>query len=136
MRISDWSSDVCSSDLHVPGLGFNGTRSLSPLRHALRVTGGVSLAGQEHTGQFFANQARPDYVLRTDKSLDGEQVENLRSQIDEKHGEASGQGSRPMLLQGGLDVKALTLPSKDAEIGRAHVGTPDTNTNLVGRLLF
>src|SRR3546814_1310035 len=38
--------------LHVPGLGFNGTRSLSPLRHALRVTGGVSLAGQEHTGQF------------------------------------------------------------------------------------
>src|SRR3546814_20363787 len=84
MRISDWSSDVCSSDLHVPGLGFNGTRSLSPLRHALRVTGGVSLAGQEHTGQFFANQARPDYVLRTDKSLDGEQVENLRSQIDEK----------------------------------------------------
>src|SRR3546814_2237137 len=32
--------------LHVPGLGFNGTRSLSPLRHALQVTGGVSLAGQ------------------------------------------------------------------------------------------
>lgn len=102
--------------LHVPGLGFNGTRSLSPLRHALRLTGGVSLAAQEHTGQFFANQARPDYVLRMDKSLDVEQVENLRSQIDEKHGAASGQGSRPMLLQGGLDVKALTLPSKDAEL--------------------
>src|SRR3546814_10447222 len=33
MRISDWSSDVCSSDLASPGDWINSTRSLRFLRH-------------------------------------------------------------------------------------------------------
>lgn len=102
--------------LHVPGLGFDGTRSLSPLRHALSMTGGVALAAQEYSGQFFGNQARPDYALRTEQTMDREQLELLREQVNEQHARSRGMGGRPMLLQGGLDIKAITLPNKDAEL--------------------
>jgi HK97 family phage portal protein len=102
--------------LHVTGLGFNGWRSISPLRYALQMVGGVAIAAQDYSGQFFANQARPDYVLRTDHNLAQPTIDNLREQVIEKHSQQRGQGHLPMVLQGGLDVKTLTLPNKDAEL--------------------
>jgi HK97 family phage portal protein len=102
--------------LHVPGLGFNGTRSLSPLRYALQMAGGVSLAAQDFSGQFFANQARPDYGLRTEQKLERADIEILREQVDEYHSRARGKASRPMILTGGLDITTITLPNKDAEL--------------------
>ncbi|MDF0540793.1 phage portal protein [Sphingobium sp. H39-3-25] len=104
--------------LHVPSLGFDGTRSLSPLRYALQVAGGVSLAMQDYSGQFFANQARPDYALVApqEKRFDKEQIEHLRAQIDEKHAQRNGQGGKPMLLTGGMDIKTITMPNRDAEL--------------------
>jgi HK97 family phage portal protein len=111
MRVLD-QDDV----LHVTGWGFDGIRSVSPLRHALRMTGGVTLAAQDYSGQFFANQARPDYVLATDQSLSEEQVSHLRSQIDEKHARARGQAFRPMVLQGGLKIETVSLTNEDAEL--------------------
>jgi HK97 family phage portal protein len=101
--------------LHVTGLGFNGTRSLSPLRHALSMSAGVALAAQNYAGQFFANNARPDYALVSQAKMDAVQVELLRAQVDEQHSQARGRGSRPMLLSGGLDIKQISLPSKDVE---------------------
>ncbi len=102
--------------LHVPGWGFDGIRSLSPLRHALRMAGGVALATQDFSAQFFANQARPDYVLSTDATLKTEQLEELRQQVTERHSRASGNASRPMLLQGGMKVQAVSLSNEDAEL--------------------
>lgn len=104
--------------LHVPSLGFDGTRSLSPLRYALQSAGGVSLAMQDYSGQFFANQARPDYALVSpaDKKLDQAQIEQLREQVDAKHANRFGQAGKPMLLTGGMDIKTITLPNKDAEL--------------------
>lgn len=101
--------------LHVPGLGFDGTRSLSPLRHALQMTGAVALAAQSYSAQYFANNARPDYALQTDTTLKTEQVENIRGQIEEKHSAARGMGSKPMLLHGGLKIQPIQLPQKDLE---------------------
>lgn len=102
--------------LHVPGLGFDGCRSLSPLRYALRMTGAVALATQDFSAQFFGNMARPDYALTTAATLGKEAVEDLRAQIDEKHSRAAGMAGRPMLLQGGLDIKSISLPNEDAEL--------------------
>lgn len=118
--MADQSIRVLDQDdmLHVPSLGFNGTRSLSPLRYALRTTGAVALATQNHSAQFFANQARPDYALiaPAGAAMTKEQIETLRSQIDENHSAARGSAHRPMLLTGGLDIKTLTLPNEDAEL--------------------
>jgi HK97 family phage portal protein len=117
-----WATDraprVLDQDdmLHVAGLGFDGCRSMSPLRYALRMSGAVALATQDFSAQFFANQARPDYALTTDGKMDQQQVDDLRAQIDERHSRAAGMAGRPMLLQGGLDIKTISLPNEDAEL--------------------
>ncbi|CAN5336228.1 phage portal protein [soil metagenome] len=116
--------------LHVPGLGFNGTRSLSPLRYALQMAGGVALAAQDFTGQFFANQARPDYALKTSAPMTAEQIENLKSQVEENHSRARGMGGKPMVLTGGLDIATITLPNKDAEL----VGTRQFQIEEIARI--
>lgn len=104
--------------LHVTGLGFDGRRSLSPLRHALRMAGAVSLATQDAAAQFYANQMRPDYALVAPEGVDWdrEQIEDLRQQLYEKHAASRGQASRPMLLSGGVKIETISLSNEDAEL--------------------
>jgi HK97 family phage portal protein len=101
--------------LHVPGLGFDGLMGMSPLRHALRVTGGVALATQDFSAAFFANSARPDYALATEKELSKEAIETMRAQIDERH-RGPANAFRPMVLHGGLDIKNITMPIEDMQL--------------------
>jgi HK97 family phage portal protein len=101
--------------LHVPGLGFNGLRGLSPLQYALRSAGGVAMAMQEYSAQFFENNARPDFMLTTDGNLSAEAVESLRTQWDDRY-KGLGNAHKPAILQGGLKVAPLTLPLKDQEL--------------------
>ena len=101
--------------LHVAGFGFDGLRGLSPLRHALRMTGASSIAMQDFSANFFANSARPDYALVAKEVLDKETVADFRSEVDEKHRGVSN-SHRPMVLHGGLDIKTITMPMKDMEL--------------------
>lgn len=101
--------------LHVAGLGFDGLTAPSPLRHSLRMTGGVALSAQQFSAQFFANSARPDYALKTEQKLSPEAIEAMRAQIDERHQGPANVG-RPMLLTNGLDIKTLTMPLEDMQL--------------------
>lgn len=101
--------------LHVPGFGFDGTRGLSPLRHSLRMAGSVALATQEYSARFFANSARPDYILETEHKLGQEAVEQLRSQVEQRYG-APINSHRPMVLTNGLTAKTLSLPLEDLQL--------------------
>ncbi|MEG7524302.1 MAG: phage portal protein [Chromatiales bacterium] len=64
-RQSGVASEIIDADdmLHVPGLGFNGLRSMSPLRFALRSSVGIALAADEYSARFFGNGARPEWHL-------------------------------------------------------------------------
>lgn len=101
--------------LHISGDGFDGVRSKSPLQHALRMSGSVALATQDFSARFFANGARPDYALTTEKNLSPEAIADLRAKIDERHG-GTANAHRPMLLHSGLDVKSLQLPLEDLQL--------------------
>lgn len=101
--------------LHVPGFGYNGLRSISPLRYQLRGAGSEARAAQEYSARFFENQARPDYALIAERKMDQKQVDDLRDQIDERH-RGNANSHRPMILHGGLDVKTLSIPAKDMEL--------------------
>ena len=95
--------------LHVAGFGFDGLRGLSPLRNALRMAGSVALATQEYSARFFANSARPDYVLQSDNPIGADVIDRLRAQLDDRHG-STVNAHRPMVLTNGLKVHTLTLP--------------------------
>jgi HK97 family phage portal protein len=101
--------------LHVAGFGFNGFRGLSPLRHALRMTGAVSLATQEYAARFFANSARPDVVLETDQKLGPDTINNLRDQWQERH-QGPMNAHKPAVLTSGLSAKVLSLPVEDLQL--------------------
>lgn len=117
VRSSSAGARVLDQDdmIHVAGLGFDGMTAPSPLRHALRMTGGVALSAQQYSGQFFANSARPDYALTTAKAMSPESVEQMRAQIDERH-RGPGNVARPMLLTNGLDLKVLSMPLEDMQL--------------------
>jgi HK97 family phage portal protein len=100
--------------LHIPGFGYNGLRGLSPLRHALRMTGGVAVNAQEFSSKFLENAARPEMALKTDASLTDEQFARLKEWIAEHTGPQNA--GRPMILEGGLDVKTLTMPMEEMQL--------------------
>lgn len=102
--------------LHIPSDGFDGFRSPSPLRNQLRMIGASALAMQQYNAQFFANSARPDYVLQHKEgaTLSPEQIENLRQQIAENHGGVSN-SRKPMILTG-LEFKTVSMPIEDVQL--------------------
>src|SRR3546814_4351380 len=109
MRISDWSSDVCSSDLlfgRVP-VGDKGLGRLAALRLGKRVvlkTRPISNPGIEHC-------LRIDWEeFITVEHVEDVGIEVLSYEVEQGHG--------------------------TDEIGRAHVCTPVTNAHLVCRLLL
>lgn len=101
--------------LHFPGIGYDGVRSLTPIRAALRTPAGIALAADEYAGAFFRNGARPDFALTTDKSLNPEQVTSLRKTWAARHGGPSN-AHLPAVLQGGLKVEQLTMTAEDAQM--------------------
>lgn len=102
--------------LHVPGLGFDGRRGLSPLRYAARQTFGLALAAEEYSARFFSNGARPDYIITSEGKMDPEQQRLFRESWMARY--AGLQNAHiPALLTGGkADVKSLTLSPEEAQL--------------------
>src|SRR3546814_6114192 len=111
MRISDWSSDVCSSDL-------------IEMRHTVREHGygaaALSCAGDD--GIAFTDLACAPTASRF---IDG-RLDNMQLCLV-----AEGQFG----FTHGNDVRERLGPGP-GQIGREHVCTPVTNANLVCRLLL
>lgn len=101
--------------LHIPGLGFDGLRGLSPLRFSARQTFGLSLAADEYSARFFSNGARPDYVVTTPNGMKEDQVKLFRESWMARYA-GVGNAHIPAILTGGGDVKALSLNPEDAQL--------------------
>src|SRR3546814_6963272 len=115
MRISDWSSDVCSSDLWIwqRVVGFSGLAPVPaqcaepPAPWHLRGEVGALLRRSEHPDRACSATRLP-----------------------------LSRGSRPGPLAGPNPAWPHATPIPGVQIGRAHVCTPATNENIVSRLLL
>lgn len=101
--------------LHIAGFGFDGLRGLSPLKYALRMAGSVALSTQTYSASFFANNARPDYVLQSDQQIGKEKAEELYAQLDNRH-KGVLNAHRPMVLGNGLKIEAISMPLIEMEL--------------------
>lgn len=101
--------------LHVAGFGFDGVRGLSMLRNGLRMAGTVALATQEYAARFFANSARPDFVLTADGNISPEAVDLLRSQLAEHH-TGPLNAHKPMIMTNGLKPTVISMPLDDLQL--------------------
>lgn len=102
--------------LHIPGLGFNGLRGLSPLRYAARQTFGLALAAEEYSARFFSNGARPDYVITTETKMDAEQQKLFRESWMARYAGLKNSHIPALLTGGNADVKSLTLSPEEAQL--------------------
>lgn len=102
--------------LHIPGLGFNGLRGLSPLRYAARQTFGLALAAEEYSARFFSNGARPDYVITTETKMDAEQQKLFRESWMARYAGLQNAHIPALLTGGNADVKSLTLSPEEAQL--------------------
>lgn len=100
--------------LHVAGFGFNGLRGMSALRNALAVSGQLAISAQDFSRNFLENMGRPDYVLKTDKSLTDQQFQRLQDHLNSHKGTENG--GKPMILEGGLDVQTITMPLEEMQL--------------------
>src|SRR3546814_9677589 len=99
MRISDWSSDVCSSDLD----------------HAGRDVAGDQRRGKDGGGAHFATEVRRS--VGREGHGEAMRVARLRPRADRASGAGAGSWRAAMLPTFGKGTRHV----RGAEIGRAHV---------------
>lgn len=108
LRVLD-ASDI----IHVPSVGFDGLTSPSPITYAGREAAGAAIAAEAYTSKFFSGGAQFDFALKSEKTLNTTQYNDLRAAYAARV--ASG-GRAPLLLTGGIEPVQLSINSKDAEI--------------------
>lgn len=101
--------------LHFPGIGFDGIRSMTPIRSALSTSAGIGLAADQFAGSFFKNGARPDFALKTAGKLSDDSAKLLRETWMNRHSGAEN-AHLPAVLTGGLEVQQLTMNAEDAQL--------------------
>lgn len=101
--------------LHFTGVGFDGKRSLSPLRAALRSAAGIAIAADQHAGSFFRNGARPDFVIKSTGNPSEDQLDAIRKTWHQKY-QGPLRSHLPAVLSGGMEVQELTMSAEDAQL--------------------
>jgi HK97 family phage portal protein len=101
--------------LHVAGFGFDGCRSVSPLRHHLSMSGAVALATQEYAARFFSNNQRPDIVISTDQAIGPDKADEMREGWARIY-QGLQNSHKPAVLGMGAKIQTLTMTAEDAQL--------------------
>lgn len=102
--------------IHVPCVGFDGRRGMSPIRAAGRMAIGINLAADDYAAQFFQNSARPDFLLQTPGPLSEEAGKKILQAWMEKYPANGGKAHLPAILTNGLTAQQMTMSSEDAQL--------------------
>ncbi|TKI02673.1 phage portal protein [Martelella alba] len=111
----DGSTDVLGQDdiWHVRILTLDGLVGLNPIAYA-REAISLGLATEEHGSRLFSNGAVTSGVLQTEQTLTDEAYARLRKDFEERH-TGLGNAHRPMILEMGLEWKAMGLNAEDSQ---------------------
>lgn len=82
-RFKDGQEILDQEDVvHVPGIGFDGVKGISPIQWAGRQPVGTAMALEEFVGRMHANSARPSGVFNVPKGITKEGLARLRAEFD------------------------------------------------------
>lgn len=123
-----YTNEIIDQDdiLHFPGLGFDipivnpklakvyGYRSLSPLKYSLRYAGGIALAADEFSANFFGEGSKPEFVIKTESArLSEEQKTAIQNTWRDM---IAGNRFKPGVLGQGMSIQELTLSAEDSQL--------------------
>ena len=82
IRFQDGKEELDQDDVvHVPGIGFDGVKGISPIQWAGRQPIGTAFALEEFVGCMHANSARPSGFLEVPKGITDEGLRVLRAEF-------------------------------------------------------
>ena len=120
VEVGLWHPEIADNEpsiLHIPGTrlpgGVMGLSALEAARNGI----GLAMASENYGADFFANGARPEYVVTfpLDADVDAEMVDNLKAGWVEMYGMSQGKAHTPAFLGGGAQVNPLTMSHDDAQ---------------------
>lgn len=100
--------------LHVPGVGFDGLKGLSPIAWAGRQPIGISLSMEDLVGRIHANGARPSGWIELPKGIGPEGIKKMRAAWDAAHSGISNAG-KTMFVDNGSKWNPMSLSMEDAQ---------------------
>lgn len=107
--------DLDQSDvIHVPGLGFDGLRGLSPIGVAGRQSIGMSLAFAEFIGRMHANGAKPSGVLEVAANITPANFNRLKAQFEQENAGIANAG-KTIFVDKDSKWTAVQLSPEDAQ---------------------
>lgn len=123
-----YTNEILDQDdiLHFTGIGYDipivnpklakvyGYRSMSPLKYALRYAGGIALAADQFSANFFGDGSKPEFVIKTEAAkLTDEQKTTIQNAWRDMIG---GNRFKPGVLSAGMSLQELTLTAEDAQL--------------------
>jgi HK97 family phage portal protein len=99
--------------LHIPAFGFDGLIGYSRIALARNAIG-LALATEKYGSKFFANDARPGFVLKTPNTLSDTAYDRLNKDWDIIH-QGSANAGKKAILEEGLDIGEIGFPPEDAQ---------------------
>lgn len=100
--------------VHVPGVGFDGIRGLSPIEWAGRQPIGISMAMDDFVGRMHANSVRPSGWIETPAGIKPEGLRRLRLEVENLYSGTSNTG-RTLLLDSGTKWNSMGMSLQDAQ---------------------
>ena len=98
---------------HIPAFGFDGLMGYSRITLARNAIG-LSMAAEKYGSKFFANDARPGFVLKSPKTLSDKAYERLTQSWDIIH-QGSDNAHKKAILEEGLDIGTIGINPADAQ---------------------
>ena len=100
--------------IHVPCLGFDGVRGLSPISYAMKQAVGMALGLEDFGANFISRGARPSGVVKLNKGVSPEAKAQLRTMIESLYGGSKNTG-KPMLLDGNMEWESQQITPEEAQ---------------------
>lgn len=100
--------------VHVPGLGFDGLRGLSPIGVVGRQSIGLDLAFAEYIGRMHANGAKPSGILEVPPGISPENFKRLKSQFRDEHDGLNNAG-KTIFVDKDSKWTSVSLSPEDAQ---------------------
>lgn len=119
VRFNDGQEILDQSEVvHVPGVGFDGLRGLSPIAWAGRQPIGLGLAIEESVGRIYSNGMMPASVIEVPKGLSDAALKRLKAEVAALHTGVANTGRALYLDQGGkmtpLQISPLDMQTLES----------------------
>lgn len=101
--------------IHIPGMGFDGIRGLSPIRNFAREAIGQAQATQKHTSNFFKNGANLGSALQTDQNIPIERQTEILNSFKQNFTGVENSKKVAMLVDG-MKYNMITISNEDAQL--------------------